>query len=127
MYRLRNPEQVAITRKKYRDKHRLDQPEKPMFRRARLRARELGLPFDIELSDVVIPARCPILGIPLRIGKGKLSDNSPSLDRVVPRKGYVKGNVVVVSFRVNRMKSDATVQELRKITDFYERHQRENC
>jgi hypothetical protein len=63
---------------------------------------------------------CPILGIPLIISKGKLSDNSPSIDRIDPSKGYVPGNVVVISNRANVIKSYGTLEEHRKIVNFLE-------
>mgnify|MGYP006166398807 FL=1 len=37
------------------------------------------------------------------------------------KKGYVKDNIIVVSMRANRIKSDATVDEIRKVADFYEK------
>lgn len=80
---------------------------------ARSRAKKRGLPFDITYEDVVVPEFCPILGIPLKEkGRPGWSDNSPSLDRIIPEKGYVKGNVRVISNRANRIKIDATIEEL---------------
>jgi hypothetical protein len=46
-------------------------------------------------------------------------DASPELDRIVPSLGYVKGNVLVVSRRANRIKTDATVEELQQVASFY--------
>ena len=37
------------------------------------------------------------------------------------KKGYVKDNIIVVSMRANRIKSGATVDEIRKVSDFYEK------
>ena len=75
------------------------------------------MPFDIGPEDVFVPEVCPVLGIPLRSGKGRggLNDASPTLDRVIGPLGYVPGNVVVISHRANRIKSDATVEELEAI------------
>jgi hypothetical protein len=93
---------------------------KLIFLRARGRAKELGLPFDLQFSDVVIPEKCPALGIPLVCGEAKkVVDGSPSLDRIVPELGYVKGNVVVVSHKANTMKNSATVEELCRVAQFY--------
>lgn len=47
-------------------------------------------------------------------------DNSYSLDRIDPNKGYIKGNIWVISLRANRIKNDATVSELRMIADAIE-------
>lgn len=108
-----NPEKV----REYQTKD----PARNLWRAARLRAHKRGLPFDLEVSDAAIPSACPVLGIPLTpcLGKG-LTDSSPTVDRIDNAKGYVKGNVLVVSWRANRIKNDATVAELRAITNFYE-------
>jgi hypothetical protein len=91
-----------------------------MLQNARVRARRAGVPFTITVNDIVIPTHCPILGIPLfpKQGRGG-GENSPSLDRVHNSRGYVPGNVIVISNRANRLKSDATVEELRDIASFY--------
>jgi hypothetical protein len=96
-------------------------PSLYLWRRAKERARVKGLAFSIEVQDVVVPARCPVLGCALSRGEGKFCPTSPTLDRIDSTKGYVKGNVVVVSWRANRLKSDATLDELRAIVRFYER------
>jgi hypothetical protein len=82
--------------------------------RARARAKEKGVPFAIERSDVVIPSCCPVLGCPIvvRRGKGRRKD-APSLDRIIPEKGYVKGNVWIISDLANRMKQEASIEELK--------------
>ena len=89
--------------------------ERLILYRARHRAKSLGVPFDLERSDIVIPARCPVLGMPLtfRHGKGRgFHPDSPSLDRIKPNLGYVKGNIRVISARANLLKNDASVREL---------------
>lgn len=92
-----------------------------MRQNARVRARLAEVPFTIEAKDIVIPSHCPILGIPLFQVKGKKGggDNSPSLDRIEPNRGYVPGNIIVISNRANRLKSDASIEELRSIASFY--------
>jgi len=84
------------------------------------RAKQEGAPFQITPDDVVIPAICPVLGIVLKCGNGKPVPCSPTLDRINSLLGYVKGNVMVISFKANTIKSNATPEELRKIADFYE-------
>lgn len=92
-----------------------------MLQNARVRARKAGVPFTLSVTDIEIPTHCPVLGIPLfqSIGQRGGSDYSPSLDRVVPDWGYVPGNVIVISNRANRLKSDASIEELRSIASFY--------
>lgn len=100
-----------------RERNRV-RPELHLLQNAKQRARRYGLPFDLTAKDVVVPEFCPALGIPLRIADGTASPNSPSLDRIDPRQGYVRGNVIVLSHRANTIKSDASSEELRRIADF---------
>jgi len=78
------------------------------------------VPFSISVKDVVVPKNCPILGIQLASGIGKASDASPTLDRINPDFGYVKGNVAVISHRANRLKSDMTVKEAKALLNYME-------
>ena len=84
------------------------------------RALASGIVFNLAESDVVIPAVCPALGIPILRGEGAHRDNWPSLDRLRPELGYVKGNVAVVSMRANRIKNDATLEEITKVRNWLE-------
>lgn len=101
----------------YRTHGKSKTPQYTMFCDARKRAIALGLPFDIEPSDIEVPSVCPVLGVPL---DGSRRDNKPSLDRKFPERGYVRGNVHVISFRANRIKSDATAAELRAVLSYAE-------
>lgn len=83
-----------------------------MLTSARVRARQYGFPCTIRKSDIVVPAACPILGIAMVPGVGRQHDGSPTLDRRRPELGYVPGNVLVISLRANRIKNDATADEL---------------
>lgn len=84
------------------------------MRLAKRRAKAKGLSFDLRPEDIVIPELCPVLGIPLIRG-GKARDNWPSLDRMVPALGYTRDNVRVISYRANRIKNDASADELARI------------
>ena len=83
-----------------------------LYKITKKRAKKEGINFNIELSDLIIPKLCPIFKIPLFRGNGKRSNNSPSLDRIIPELGYVKGNVWIISDRANRMKSDMNEQDI---------------
>lgn len=87
------------------------------------RAKLKGFEFNLELSDIPeIPEFCPVLGIPIIPNDGAHcpTDNSPSVDRIDSTKGYIKGNVHIISNRANRIKSDATIDELRMVLNDYE-------
>lgn len=94
-------------------------PEELMWTNAKNRANRDGIPFDIAVTDIVIPSTCPLLGMKLVVNKGRgPADSSPTLDKVIPELGYVLGNICVMSWRANRLKSDATVEESEKITNW---------
>jgi len=96
---------------------------------ARNRVKDKNIPFDIDLDYVrsmvgenaEFASHCPVFDIPLdwsRIrgnGRGALP-NSPSLDRIDPERGYVKGNVWIISHRANTIKNNATHEELKLVT-----------
>lgn len=84
------------------------------------KAKKQNIEFSIDASDIPLPDKCPIFGIILQKSTGRLSNNSPSVDRIDPSKGYVKGNVVVVSNKANSIKREATVAELKAMVAFYE-------
>jgi hypothetical protein len=92
-----------------------------MWASAKARAAKAGVPFEIAYTDIVIPSHCPVLGMPLlqQLGKKGGGPCSPSLDRIIPHKGYVWGNIIVVSNRANRLKNDATPEEMQALADFY--------
>lgn len=71
---------------------------------------------------MVIPDFCPVLGLPLYRNTGGLAQgpNSPSLDRIDPALGYVKGNVNVISSKANAIKSNATPEELLRVAAYYQ-------
>ena len=89
-------------------------PEYRMWVTTKSRANKEGIAFDIEISDIVIPEFCPLLGIRLIQGGGWAT---PSLDKLIPSKGYVKGNILVMSKRANTIKNNATIDELMLLTD----------
>jgi hypothetical protein len=127
-YRKSNIEKVKERNKKWRDsnndlikKNRIKNLRSHLLRGARLRAENKNLPFDISLDDILIPEICPVLGIQLKTGQGKISDTSPSLDRIIPEKGYVKGNMIVVSSKANRIKSNALPEEIIAVGEFYKK------
>jgi hypothetical protein len=125
-WRKDNPEKIKQHQKKYRDAHypqmlqriknwRNKNPEKAMLQRVRARARRKGYEFNLELSDILIPKVCPIIAIDInKEVTGAPRDDSPSLDRIDNTKGYVKGNVMVISHKANGMKHNATPEELIK-------------
>jgi hypothetical protein len=91
-------------------------PATVLYHSARQRAAKKGLEFTITVDDIHIPEKCPIMDIPLEFfreyGANNRRKNSPSLDRIDKRRGYTPDNIRVISDIANRMKSDATPDEL---------------
>ncbi len=98
-------------------------PARSILRNAKARAKKMGLDFNLSIEDIHVPATCPVLGIPLVIGNSKgWSPTCPTLDRVDNSKGYVKGNVCVISWRANSLKGDATLAEVERIAAYIRCH-----
>lgn len=97
-----------------------------MFQQAKSRAKEHGLEFNITLDDLMFEdgQLCPILEIPMHFNSGAKHglDDSPSLDRIDNNLGYIKGNIIIISNRANKIKRDSTLDELKKIVAFLENH-----
>lgn len=97
---------------------RLKNLESFLLNSARHRAKKRGLEFNITKNDITIPDTCPVFGTTLYSSKGHVTDNSPTLDRIDNSKGYIKGNIQVISHRANSIKRDATIEELEKIIEY---------
>lgn len=108
----------AICKENSRRWYARQNDSKRMHMAAKRRAKVKGLEFDIDVEDIVVPTHCPVLGIPLYRGNGVQSYNSPSLDRIDNDKGYVKGNVAVVSTKFNRMKTDMTTKQVERFYNY---------
>jgi hypothetical protein len=126
-YRLAHPDRIRAKMKKlnadgrYKGKRlswREDNLRRVMFYDARKRAKKKGHEFSITLDDIHIPLSCPVLLIELNYGVGKRTEHSPSLDRIDNTRGYVKGNVAVISWRANRIKSNVTAVDLRNVANW---------
>lgn len=71
----------------------------------------------VEYYKSLIVDTCPLLNIKLTYESftGNTPDNYATLDKIDPNKGYVEGNVQIVSFRANTLKNNATLEELKLI------------
>jgi hypothetical protein len=80
--------------------------------------KKLRKELSVEYYQSLIVSHCPLLGIELsyELYKGKyVPNNYATLDKIDPRKGYVEGNVQILSYRANTLKNDATLEELKLI------------
>lgn len=132
-YREKKGEEYKAQRAKYREENRekirekareyyKEHPETFVLHNIKTRAKKLGVPFSLTADDIECPEFCPVLGIRLERSlnpKGGVTDFAPTVDRLIPEIGYVKGNVMVISHKANRIKNDATVDELMTVAIFY--------
>lgn len=89
--------------------------------RAKTRARKVGRAATITVADLrPFPTHCPILGLELDYGGPPGGLNTASLDRIDNRVGYVPGNVAIISYKANTIKSYGTPEEHRRIADWTE-------
>jgi len=102
------------------DRKKGQDPRVRMFLGARERSKKKNLEFTITKEDIIIPDVCPLLEIKL---DSEIKDriHSPSLDRIDSSKGYIKGNVWVISNRANTLKNDASLQELKTLVENLEK------
>ena len=111
-------------KKRFKEAYKKD-PIPQMLSNSKIRAKAKKLPHNITSDDIreVWPKDniCPVLKKPFEMGfkSRKTKSMAPSLDKIIPSKGYTKGNIVVISDIVNRLKSDASLEDLKKIINFY--------
>lgn len=117
-------EERAASRK-YTNRRRQLNPIQACIVHWRSGAKERGIEWSLTDSYLLALAAntsvCPVLGLPLvyerYTGKGYSvkNPNRASLDRIDSSKGYVEGNVWILSWRANKLKQDATLDELEKL------------
>lgn len=102
---------------------------KRLMQAAKKRAKKKNLPFDLDFEYLksIINFRCPVFRHRLSWGKtvGYATANSPSLDRIIPELGYIKGNVMFISHLANSMKQNATPEELLQFANWIQKSQKE--
>lgn len=103
----------------YNYRWREKNPKKYLLQNAKSSAGKRNLEFELTEDDFEIPSHCPVFGFELALVADKgTKDNKPSLDRIDSSIGYVKGNVQVISWRANNLKSNGTLEEFIKLTEF---------
>jgi len=92
---------------------------KLLYKNIKSRCKRIGREFSIELEDIIIPEKCPVFGFELKREDKQTWMCAPSVDRIDSSKGYIKGNITIVSRRANILKRDATVEELEQLLNYY--------
>ena len=118
-----NGDAVRDKIRRYQRKKRIENPRAEMLKKAMWRANRAGVDFTITEKDLHWPEFCPVLNIRLiygAVGAGRALPNSASLDRLDNSKGYIPGNVFIISNRANCIKRDSTLEELKLIVKYVE-------
>ena len=103
----------------------------------RLTAKKKNIVFEISKEYLAklfkeAPDKCPIFGTEFGIVKyspgnkdnnGGFRNNSFSIDRIVPELGYVEGNLIIISDLANRIKNNATPDQIIQVGKFYKKLQ----
>jgi hypothetical protein len=113
----RSKEESAKQMKDWRTKN----PIKALLGKAKSRAKKNNIPFDLTPDDIVIPEYCPVFGIRLEHNRsGTLGPqvNSPSIDRIKPELGYIKGNVQIISHKANAAKGNLTIAQVEALAEY---------
>lgn len=95
--------------------YQTESQEHRIWYRAKARAKRNKLAFNLEVNDIKIPEKCPVFGFALKVND---CDCTPSIDRIDPLLGYVKGNIQIISNKANRIKSNATWEEILLVAEF---------
>jgi hypothetical protein len=86
------------------------------------RCKQHKLPYNLTSVYVssLIPDICPVLGIPLKRDHKGCTPASPSIDRIVPELGYVRGNIIIVSQLANQIRNCASPSQIIQVGLFYQ-------
>lgn len=105
--------------------HKHTEPFKHKATRAKSRAQSLKVPFNLtpEYLESIWTGKCPVLDVPISLLEQRNNEFAAELDRFIPEKGYVKGNVHFLSRRVNRLKNNVTTVELQKLLDWMKKYE----
>lgn len=84
-----------------------------ILRHSKKRAEERGIEHSItrEHLQEILTEVCPVFGSKFS-SEGRITDESMTLDRIDNSVGYVPGNVMFLSYKANRMKSNASKDDL---------------
>jgi len=107
-----------VRQKESFSKYLKNTPEARLYLSSKASARTRGIEHNLTVLDIrsIMVDTCPLLGVKLTNitgeGKGPRHDANPSIDRIDNSKGYVKGNVQIISTLANKMKQDADRETL---------------
>lgn len=117
----KNREKEIASMKRYRENLKETNYLKYFIQNKKKAVIREGIEWDLDekFLEELFTGVCPVFGCPIHLG-GREEDCKAELDRLIPSKGYVKGNVRWISRRANRIKSDASIDEIKKILKYME-------
>lgn len=122
--RKKTPEKRLVAAREYQKERRknFDYRLQMLLNASKQRARNKNIEHTLTIEELkeLYPAdgRCPVFGFTLQFGSAGFRENSPSVDKIDPKGGYTKDNVQIISWKANRLKTDATVKELELLLSF---------
>lgn len=131
-YKEKNKSQIKEYHKKYARNNYSTENRRERYRNnittellnhAKNRAKRKNLEFNLKKEDIIIPEYCPVFGT--KIGFHNKHD-VPTLDRIDNNKGYIKGNIQVISSKANRLKNNGSIEEFLKIITYMERNKNDS-
>lgn len=100
-----------------RRSRQLRDPMRHAWKELRNKCKSKSLAFNLtpEYLTSIWSGRCPVLGYTLSFETHRGCDEAPELDQFHPKLGYTEGNVAWISRRANRIKNDATLEEIENL------------
>lgn len=100
-------------------RYRSRDPKRFILYSSRCNAKVTGVENTLTLVDIPeIPKYCPVfpwIKLTIKTGQGHKNPAAPSIDRIDPSKGYIKGNIRIISWRANQLKSNGTLREFQAL------------
>lgn len=129
-YRTKNRDTILKRKREYRNRPEVKDKIRESHRNWRLknykqqwmyriqqRCLKRNIEFNLTIEDFDIPDICPALGCKIIVSDPK-KFQTPSMDRIDPKRGYVKGNVRVISYRANQIKSNSSLEEMEAVLNY---------
>jgi hypothetical protein len=99
-----------------------------MIRNIKHSAKRRNIEFRLTKEDLILPTHCPVLGLELSYSgsPGFNKNDRATIDRIDNTKGYIPGNVWIISRLANTMKNSANLDQLKtfceKIPNLIQNH-----
>lgn len=105
-----------ILRARY-ESHKRTKPFLHKASRTRSRASSLKVPYDLDADylEGIWTGFCPVYGMKISLHGKRGEPDTAELDRIIPDKGYTKGNVRFLSRKANSHKNNMTLDEIEKL------------